>query len=84
MGNKTWKLQQALHRLKAFEDILDVPGGGVLYTHRGHHDKLSLCAGFNRGGVRVENDYPLSLQGLRNAFKAMDPNSDYSYTIRQQ
>ena len=83
MGNKTWKLQQALHRLKAFEDILDVPGGGVLYTRRGHRGKLSLWAAFNRDGVRVENDYPLTLQGLRSAFKAMDPNNDYSYTIRQ-
>ena len=83
MGNKTWNLQQALHRLKTFEDILDVPGGGVLYTHRGHRDKLSLCAGFNRNGCRVENDYPLTLQGLRTAFKAIDANSDYSFTIRR-
>ncbi len=82
MGNKTWNLQNALFRLKAYEDVLDVSGGGVLCTHRGNRGRLGLFAGFNRHGVRVENDYPLTIQGLRSAFKAMG-SVDYEFTIRK-
>lgn len=82
MVNKTWNLQNALHQLKNFEHVLDVPGGGVLYTHRGNRDRLSLVAGFNRDGVRVENDYPLTIQGLRSAFRAMG-SVDYEFIIRK-
>lgn len=82
MGNKTWNLQRALHQLKNFDHVLDVQGGGVLMTHRGHRDRLSLLASFNREGARVENDYPLTIQGLRTAFKAMG-SEDYSFEIRK-
>lgn len=80
--NKTFLLERALFLLKQREEILEV-GSAVLQTHRGHRDKLSLWASFNRDGVRVENDYPLTIQGLRQAFKAIDPNSDYNFTVRK-
>lgn len=81
MGNKTWNLQNALHQLKNLNHVLDVDGGHVMHVR--HKPRgMVLEADISNGNGCVMEEYPLTIQGLRTAFKAMG-STDYSFTIRK-
>lgn len=81
MGNKTWNLQRALHQLKNFDHVLDVPGGHVLHVRNLPRGRVVEAMISNGNSCRAI-ECPLTIQGLRTAFKAMG-SEDYSFEIRK-